>query len=275
MMNDSQDAVFNRTGRIEIPSSHIRQEANSNKVHFYGLRSGNWSKALDPSTLKSAVLHIDLDSLLLVERRTINDVPSVFDSNWTGTEVELPQEFAAGGRTLKMKLTIALPRSHADAGRILARSSDIVVIDGIDLTGGKGQTLLPVLPDSSGICDLWRLEIEDTGPVVYVNANIPNLSWKDLASIPTFKFAILASCVKEVLQHLVFHEGCRDTWGKPWLELDGVKARELPEVENCPPETAWKNANDFAKVACEAFVTSINLKEKFHKAAAIHQAQGE
>ena len=129
-VRDTQDAVFNRTGRIEIPVSHIRRRVLSPGVHFDGLHQGDWSNRIDPTELASAVLYVDLRSLLLLRRECIAQPTRVFSQSWESYIFELPVELTSGEHQLKLQVTIALPADHADAGRILARSSEIILVSG-------------------------------------------------------------------------------------------------------------------------------------------------
>jgi hypothetical protein len=266
MIRDSQDVVFNRTGRIEIPASHVRREVIGNKVRFQGFHPGAWSEPLTPATLRPAVLHIDVDGLMNLERLTIQDIAPVFEPAWPGCELKLPDDVISSGSSVSIQLTLALPNTDPRAGLVLARSEKIVVIEGTKLEG-IGKSLLPVLPDLDGFNELYRLEISDeTGPALKVNATIEGVSWRDLAYTPAFKFSILPGCVREILQYLVFHPSCRDEWGKPWLELDGVHGREIPDIEEKSPIDAWTDARDYATNAVDAFTTKLKLAQRFVEA---------
>lgn len=267
-MRITQDAVFNRTGRIDIPLSHIRRKVEQNKFRFEGLHSGAWCENVPPADLEASVLHVDVRSLLLLKRCTIDDVKPVLKPEWEGVDIEVPEEITEGDYRVTMQVAIAFPEHHPDAGRIIARSSDIVLIEGPGRSGDKGPSLLPVRPDKDGMPDLSRMEIaEDEGPVLYVNACLTGLTWKDLARDPKFRFAVFSACVREILQYLVFNATCRETWGKAWLNLEGVKGREIPEVEDLPPHEAWNEAVDFASTACEGLVQHLNLADRFIRAS--------
>lgn len=268
MMRETQDAVFNRTGRIEIPLSHIRRKVEQNRFRFEGFHTGAWCENLPPSDLEASVLHVDIHCLLLLKRCTIDDVTAVLEADWKGVDIEVPKELTKGDYRVTMQVTIAFPGHHPDAGRIVARSSDIVLIEGEGDGGEKGPSILPVRPDKEGMPDLSRLEItEDEGPVLYVNACLTGLTWKDLARDPKFRFGVFSGCVREILKYLVFNTTCQETWGKEWLDLEGVKGREVPEVEELPIHEAWKQANDFAGTACEGLLQHLNLAERFLRAS--------
>lgn len=257
---DQQNAVFNRTERIDIPDSFIDRDIEPGCIRLKRLRHGEWSSLIDPQHLVESVLHVDVLSLLLWKRSTVLDPNVCFEPAWGGCPMEVPSELTSNDYRVRMQITIAFPKGHADAGRIVARSSEIVVQQGPDQSGGTGGSLLPVSPATDDIPELSRLAIsENGGPVLCVNAAIAGISWKDLASDPKFKLAIFPDCVKEVLRYLVFNPGCRSTWGASWLDLDGIRGRDIPEIDVLNPQEAWKDICDYVDAACEGFMEQLQL----------------
>jgi hypothetical protein len=264
-----QDAVFNRTGRVEIPASHIRRHVGIARIQFQGLHRGSWSKSLDEEELAAAILYVDIQSLLLTQRTRIETPIQVFEAAWGGIAVDVPNELTNGDHRVKLQITIALPSDHPQAGRILARSSEIVIVEGPDDGGGPGPSLLKVRPSPDEMQDLSRLEIsEPEGPVLYVNAGIPGLSWKELASDPKFKHAIFSNCVREVLRHLIMNPESRSSWGAAWLSLDGIRGNDLPDVDDLSAQEAWREAYDVAETICEHFLEHVELTRRFAEAVA-------
>ena len=274
MIRNSQDAVFNRTDRADIPVSHVRRrKVETGCVWFGGLHRGEWSEHLPPAELSAAVLFVDIQSLLLLQRSQVEKVDPVFNAAWDGLRIEVPAELTGGDYRVTMQITISLPFDHPQAGRILARSSQIVLVEGPDGPGSeRGPSLLRVAPAVDELPDLSRLEISETeGPVLYVNKDIPDLSWKELASDPMFKFSVFSGCVREILRYLVFNPECCGTWGAAWLALDGIKGRELPEVDDQTPHDAWVQAEEFAAVACDALLQQLDLASRFAQAVAARE----
>lgn len=265
----SQNVVFNRTGRVEIPASHVRRRVESSRLYFDGLHRGSWSELLSASDLAEAVLYVDVQSLLLLQRTKVASPPQVFESSWAGIKIDVPAELTNGDYRVKLQITVAFPTDHAQAGRILAQSSEIVIVEGPDAGGGRGPSLLKVRPATDDMPDLSRLEITETeGPVLYVNANIPGMSWKELASDPRFKHGIFSNCVREILRHLVVNPEGRTTWGAAWLVLDGIRGHDLPDIEDLSVQDAWKEAHDFADTACEHLLVHVELTRRFAEAVA-------
>jgi hypothetical protein len=193
--------------------------------------------------------------------------PTVFATSWEGIVVDLPVELTSGEHQLKLQITIALPTDHADAGRILARSSEIILVSGPEGADGQGSSLLPVRPAPDDLPELSRLQIDEMeGPVLYVNTRIAGVSWRDLASDAKFKYGIFPNCVREILCYLVMTPETRSTWGAAWLALDGIRGLDLPEVDGLPPRDAWQQMNDFADRGCEGLLEQADLTDRFTKA---------
>jgi hypothetical protein len=273
-VNSTQNDVFNRTGRLEIPNSHVRRHVDG-QIAFNGLHEGEWSSKIAPSDLDASVLYVDIRSLLFLQRREILNPAQVFDKNWTGCVFKVPGELMNGDYRVKLEVTIAFPAGHSKAGQIIARSNEIVVIEGPEDSEGEGSSLLPVRPAADHIPDLSRLEvIEPEGPVLYVNSKIPELSWKELASDPRFKFGIFSSCVREILRYLAFNPGSRDTWGAPWLELDGIKGRDFPNLDDVEDfHEASELVTEFVTTACDAFLEQLELPKLFVEALAKREGE--
>lgn len=265
----TQDVVFNRTGRVEIPASHVRRKVESSRICFDGLHRGSWSDVLNASDLSQAVLYVDIQSLLLLQRTEVADPSEVFEASWSGLAIDVPNELTNGDYRVKLQITIAFPADHSEAGRILAQSNEIVIVEGPDTGGGRGPALLKVRPAADDMPDLSRLEITETeGPVLYVSANIPGMSWRELAGDPKFKHSIFSSCVRDILRHLVINPEGRTTWGAAWLTLDGIRGHDLPDVDDLSVQDAWTEAHDFADTACEHLLTHVELTRRFAEAIA-------
>ena len=273
MIRSSQDAVFNRTDRADIPVSHIRRKVETGCVRFGGLHRGEWSEHLSASELAAAVLYVDIQSLLLLHRSQVEEVEPVFNAGWKGLQIAAPAELTSGDYRVTMQITIALRSDQPQAGRILARSSEIVLVEGPDGSGSHGgPSLLKVRPAVDNIAELSKLEISEMeGPVLYVNKNISNLSWKELASDPMFKFSVFSGCVREILCYLVFNPESCGTWGAAWLALDGIKGREVVEIDGLGPHDAWIQANEFADEACEALLHHLEFATRFAQAVAMQE----
>lgn len=264
-----QDAVFNRTGRVEIPSSHIRRQMQPSRISFLGLFSGGWSELLEPDTLSHALLYVDIHSLLLTQRTTVSNPATAFEKSWEGVDISVPAELTSGDYRVKLQITIALPEDNPDSGRILARSSEIVIVQGPDDGGNDGPSLLKVRPSLDPMSDLSRLEISETeGPILYINKSIPGLSWKELASDPVFKHGIFSTCLREILRHLVIKADSQSSWGAAWLALKGIKGLDVPDVEDLSVQDAWDEAHDFAESACEHLLEQVELTKRFAEAIA-------
>ncbi len=268
-VREHQDAVFNRTGRVEIPSSHIQRKVDLNPTRISLLRlfSGAWSECLDLSLLSAAVLHVDIHSLLLTHRATVSNPAAALEEGWSGVDISVPIELTNGDYRVKLQVTIALPGDHPDAGRIIARSGELVVVQGPEEGGSDGPSLLKVRPSLDDMADLSRLEITETeGPILYINTSIAGLSWKELASDPLFKHGIFSHCIREVLRHLVVNPDSRSSWGASWLALEGIRGRDLPDIGDLSVQDAWRETHDFAEAACENLLEQVEFTKRFAEA---------
>lgn len=266
MVARQQNAVFNRTKRIDIPVSFVDRGVEPGRIRFNGLHHGEWSSQLYSQELREAVLYVDIRSMLLLKRVTVSDPPQSFDSSWEGCSIEVPHELTNNDYRVRMQITIAFPPNHTDGGKIVARSSEIVIVNGPDQHEGTGSSLLPVSPSTDDIPELCRLAIsESEGPVLYVNARIAGISWKELASDPKFKLSVFPGCVRDILRFLVFNPGCHSTWGAPWLELDGIRGRDIPDLDS-NPQNVWKDLNDYVNSASEGLMEQLQLGTRLGEA---------
>jgi hypothetical protein len=264
-----QEIIFNRTGRFDIPASHVRRLPEPGRIHFFGLHRGSWCEKLDEEELRKTVVHIDIHSIMLLKRSSIPDASKVFSNSWKGITILVPDELTNGDHRVKIQVTIAYPSSHQEAGKILARSEEIVILDGPDGPGSSGPSLLIVRPSPDSMDDLSRLRIDDTdGPILYINTGIPGISWRTLALDPAFKHGIFSSCIREIFRHLAVFIDSRTSWGERWLNLDGVRGLRLPNIEENPLVDAWQEIEQFADLACERLLTNAKLVEKFSDAIA-------
>ena len=259
-----QNEVFNRTTRAEIPISCVRREVKPRSINFKGLIKGEWSSSLEPSELAECVVHVDVRSVLLWKRETVDCPDEVFKKKgWKGCSISVPPELTNRDYRVKLQVTISFPAGHAQAGRILARSSEIIVVEGPEEDNGTlGASILPVRPAADDIPELWRLVMADTGPAVEVSTHVPGLSWKALAVDPRFKLAIFPGCVREILRTLVLNPGYRTTWGARWLDLEGIRGRDLPELEESSLSDAADELDTFVKEACNALLSQMDIVEK-------------
>ncbi len=256
-----QNEVFNRTTRVEIPISCVRREVKPRSINFKGLIKGEWSSSLEPSELAECVVHVDVRSVLLWKRETVDCPDEVFKKK--GCSISVPPELTNRDYRVKLQVTISFPAGHAQAGRILARSSEIIVVEGPEEGNGTlGASILPVRPAADDIPELWRLVMADTGPAVEVSTHVPGLSWKALAVDPRFKLAIFPECVRKILRVLVLNPGYRTTWGAHWLELEGIRGRDLPELEELRLAEAADHLDAFVQEACDGLLSQMDIVEK-------------
>jgi len=164
---NQQNAVFNRTKRIEIPSSFVERSVDSGRILFKCLRRGAWSELIEPQALADAVLYIDIHSLLLWKRETISDPRQVFEPGWKGCSVDVPKELTNNDHRVRLQITIAFPSNHEDAGRIIARTDELIVVEGPDQPGGSTGSLLPVSPTIDHIPELARLAISESDGKIF------------------------------------------------------------------------------------------------------------
>lgn len=264
---ENQTAVFNRTDRIEIPGQFIRPtETKAAEIIFKGLISGDWNSHIEEEQLMNAVLYVDVASILSDTRETITDCMDVFADDWEGRAVRLAPELVSGDHRVRMQVTIALPDSHKDAGRILAKSAERVIISGPDGDGTGDRSLLDVRK-SEDLSDLYKLDIDSTqGPTLLVTATIPQKSWRELAEDPLFQYTVLPGIVRDVLHYLVYHPESRDTWGAPWLEYPGIKGHSIPDIEELigvgDVIELFNAVDDYVSGATERFIDQQMLGQK-------------
>ena len=262
-----QNEVFNRTTRAEIPISCVRRNVKPKIIKFNGLIEGDWSSSLDATELAECVVHVDVRSVLLWKRKTLDCSVEIFKKNgWKGCTISVPPELTNKDYRVKLQVTISFPAGHSQAGRILARSSEIIVVEGPqEAKGTLGASILPVRPAADDIPELWRLVMADSGPAVEVSTHVPGLSWKALAVDPRFKLAIFPECVRKILRALVLNPGCRTTWGARWLDLEGIRGRDLPELEELSLSQAADQLDAFVQEACDGLLSQMDIVEKLGK----------
>jgi hypothetical protein len=263
-----QQLVLGRTGRRVLPVGCVSRDLERDRVLIHGLLRGEWCQDLGDSLLAEAWVHVDLKSAYFSTRHSRPDASKALGHDWGDLILELPGDLGSGEHRIRIAVTVALPGAHGNGGRILARSPDIVLVEGPD--GGAGRaSILPIRPSESvaGIC---RLQIsEDEGPVLEVSKRVQGLGWKELARNPYFKFGVLAGCIQQVLLHLAFQRDGTPGWGEAWLGLPGVKGRDLPDLEDGNPEEAYRQASEWALECSEACVTALDLEELFREAAGL------
>ena len=131
-----------------------------------------------------------------------------------------------------MRITISQPNGDKNSGYIYAKSSEIVVVEGPSRDGGRnGASLLPTRAANDSIPELWSLVFEPKGPVLEINKDISEMSWRELVADPRFKLGVFPTVLRLVLRRLVRQPAERSSWGARWLELEGVKGRDIPKFD--------------------------------------------
>jgi hypothetical protein len=262
---NNQNEVFVRSGRIEIPMAFIKQEVKPGLIGFNGLIHGEWSKSITKASLKTAALHVDIRSSLFWERTSVDSALKSFDAGWKGCLVKVPVELTAGDHRVKMQVTISLPEGGKDSGYIFAKSSEIVVVEGpTSDKGNKGSSLLPTRAANESIPELWRLVIEPKGPVLEINKDVAELSWRELVADPRFKLAVFPPVLRHILHFLVRNPAERSTWGTRWLELEGIKGRDIPEFDEDKEFADYmEEVEDYIENAANGFLLQVEIPKKF------------
>ena len=254
-MKTSQSAVFNRTGRQRILADCVGFRFDGEVLRIQRLSGDDWSGGVEPGLLGAAVLHFDVRSLLYEARRSLPMTEVVLGDGWNGIDIKLASVLFEAGYRIKLQVTIALPATHADGGRILARSEELVVRDG-DIgeedDDGKGGSLLPTRPDPQ-LESLCRLEFEHTGPVLLVNSSVQGVSWREIATNPYFKHGVFLTCLEQVLLHIALTDAeDRPAWTERWLSLPGVVGTDVEVAEEDSSAIAYLNAREWARVRAKA-----------------------
>lgn len=266
MIRDFQNATFNRTGRRGIPAAAIESEFGSGKVRIRAVKSGSWREGLDDALLAKAQVHFDVSSLLYHVRQTLSNAVGVLDKAWKGVEMVLPPELIEGKYRVKLQVTIVLPRENGDGGRILAQSGTKVVIPG-EGDGGEGgdetgRSLLPVKP-RHGMSELWRLEFTASGPILFVNADLEEISFRELATHSAFKYGILPGALRLIFFRLAMADPDTASWEEPWLRLPGAAGRARPELDELEFSEQIAMANEWADEVVAAVSTKAEVVSKF------------
>jgi hypothetical protein len=267
---ETQDAVFNQTGRVEIPRSFVKTEVDhrAGTVAFKGLHKGDWSANIPGPVMDAANLHVDVHGNLFGMRQTVQVPRESFAPNWRGVNIQVPPELTSGDYRVRLSVSLALPAEDIDGGRVIAAATDIVVVSG---PGGLGQTPgnLPLLPviGSRDFPDLYKLVIDETeGPRLMVNSGIPGVDMKAVVRQPAVQLGVLSSVVREVMVYLAMNQENAPSWGRAWLDLDGVRGRDLPDIEGISITPAFKEARDFAESASQAFIQLTDVVRRFAEA---------
>lgn len=266
MIRGFQNATFNRTGRRKIPVNDIESVFENTKVRITRLRSEGWREGLTDELLEKAQVHFDISSLLYHVRETKTSAKSVLDETWPGLEVPLPPELIEGKYRVKLQVTIVLPPENGDGGRMLAQSAIKVVVTGEgDETGDEGgKSLLPVKLRHS-MSELWRLQFTGDGnsPILFVNADIEGLSFRELATHSAFKYGILPGVLRLIYFKLAFAEPDTASWEGRWLRLPGVAGRARPDLEDLEFTERIASATEWADEVVTHLSTKMEVISKF------------
>jgi hypothetical protein len=268
-MKTTQNAVFNLTGRQRILADQVRVNVDGERLHFHRLDGEGWAEHVDAALLGASILHIDIRSLFYQARESVPMSTGVLESGWEGLYIQLPGGKDRARYRLKAQVAVVLPADHADGGRILARSEELVVLEGDKGEetdeGGEGGSLLPTRPNPE-LDELCRLEIEHTGPKLLVNSSIDGLSWREIATQPYFKYAVITPCIEAVLLHIALADEDTDAWSEDWLALPGVEGLEDVIQEDHDVGTAYKNALFWAQECSRKVAVNRGVVDLFTKA---------
>ncbi len=268
-----QNDVLKRTDRRELPVGCVSRSMSGHELRIHGLLAGQWEQGLDRALLAQAWVFVDVTSSFYSIRRGRHDAFEALGREWGDLVVELPLQLVSGDHRVRVAVTVALPETHSNGGSIVARSPDFVAVDGPKGAGGR-QSILPVRPSVSvpGLC---RLVIEDLeGPVLEISNRLQGVNCKDVARQPFFKFGVLESCVRQVFMHIACRRESVGPWAQVWLQVPGVKGRDLPELEGQDFEAAYRAAASWAAECTEACMVKLEVADLFAKAAKAGEGEG-
>lgn len=267
-MNLQFDAVLHRTDRRELPEGCIRRELEERVLTVSGLRAGEWSDSLDESDLRDAWVHVDVLSSFLTNRQSAPDALGATGDEWNGIRMELPEAMVGGDYHVRLQVTVAWHADHARAGLILARSPELVLIEGPVRDGGRAS-LLPVRP-SDEVRGLHELLIdEQEGPVLLVNSEIQGSPWRKIATEPHFQLACLESCFRSVFTHLALSQEGLPSWADRWMQVPGAKGRDLPSLPEGEALEVYNAAHEWAIEVARSCCSAMELVDRFRDQAGI------
>lgn len=241
-----QSRVISLTGRKRILREDVRFSVVGDSVLIERVQ-GMWSADVDPAWLAAAELHADVRSLQFALRATVPMSEGVLREEWQGASIEMPGGLLSGDYRVKLQVSVVLPASHERAGRILAKSEEMIILEGPDGPApalGQGGSLLPAVPDA-GLDNLCSLEIGHKGPRLLVRSELDRVPWRTFAGSAAFKFGVFPLCLEQVLMHIALSD--EESWMRRWLDLDGVKGSEHEIESEDDPATAYRKARVWAR----------------------------
>ena len=254
----SQSKVFPRTGRKRILSQDVQWDVLEGGFAVRGV-TGSWVQGVDADLLEKAELHLDLRSLLYALRSSVAIASGVLEDGWKGCDIKVPPDLLTGDYRVKLQVSVVLPVPHECAGRILAKSEEIILLKGPDGDGGdegKGGSLLTTVPDPD-LRSLCQLDIDDQGPTFRVLSELDKIPWRVIATSASFKFGVAPLCLEQILIYIWLHYENQQPWMERWLQMDGV--REVEELIDIDPEDGPAEAYEKAQRWARKCVDSVAI----------------
>lgn len=165
------------------------------------------------------------------------------------------------------RLVVSGRTTSGAEGLIAAEANNIKPeLDLGDARGGR--SLLPVAVEPTLGQTLWRIDFQGSGPVLQVN---PALGGKAWCATTEFRSAVLSSCVRQVLLHVVLSamppwpvESPDDQdWGSLWLWF----AKELPGAPALPEDrSTYEDIVDWLDDVVNAFNRHTAAMERWRDA---------
>ena len=242
----TQNRVFSRTGRKRILKGDVQFSDDGGSLLIERVKGG-WVEGIDQGWLEQAEVHLDVRSLLYAQRETVQIQDGVLSDDWKGAAIKMPKGFLSGDYRVKLQVSVVLPPSHDNAGRILAKSEEVIIHAGPvgpDTDTGEGGSLLHAVPDAS-LDNICSLEIGHKGPKLLVRSELERVPWKTFAASAAFKFGVFPLCLEQVLIHIALSD--EQPWMQKWRALDGVKGTEHEIQEDDGLAAAYDKARTWAR----------------------------